>query len=191
MKIYEIGADYDHYDTCVIDLKALKIEDAQVTTGLFFNFDGSESADIWWPRPMERLHKRRRKLGDFISSYDSGAMILERQAIEKLSPVLGRIEILPLLCPFGDYRCVNVLGTVDCLDYENSEFSAFDYPNPDGTPRVIMFQKYAFIPERLQGSHVFRLANTPKGGLYADDVFVEEVAKHGITGFEFNLLWEG
>ena len=190
MKIYEIEADYDHYDTCTIDLKALKIDEVQATPELFFHLKGSRVADTWWPRPMERRHKWRHKLGDFICSLNPSAMILEYQAIEKLRSVLGDIEILPLLCPFGDYRCVNVLGAIDCLDYEKSEYSAFDTPNSDGTPRIMMFKKYAFIPERLSGHHIFRLVNT-RVELYADDVFVEEVTKHGITGFKFKLLWEG
>lgn len=188
MVIYSVSADFDNFDSCLIDYEAC----AKVHPGKHYEFliqlDGTPQKDTWWPRKMVRDNDL--PLGDYISKLSSDVMIMQRKAIKQLASIMGNIEILPLDCDFGDYWAINILDVLDCIDYEKSEFVRF--PATTGpNPRIMKFLQFAFLPEKIQGHHVFKIVDQPKSHIFVDDVFVEEVRKNSITGFEFIPVWEG
>lgn len=189
MKIYEVDADFDNFDVCKIDYEACKKLRDIPDYDMMFNFDGSSQTKNWWPRVMER-HNDKSKLGGYISKLGGDVMILEREAIDKLKSLMGNIEVLPLKCDFGDYWAINVLDVLECVDYKKSEFVLLSDELEDGRPRIMYFSKYQFIKEKIEGHNVFKIIDTPKSAIFVNETFVNEVVKHGITGFKFELVWQ-
>lgn len=191
MRIYEIKADFDNFDICLLNHEACRKKyDLTHLTGtqLYFNFDGSSRSENWWPRIMER-DGANLKLGDYISSLSSDALILERKAIDKLNGLMGNIEILPLECDFGDYLVINIMDVLECIDYEKSEFELLSDKIVDGRPRISHFKHYEFIKDKIDGYNVFKIIDIRKSGIFVNDIFVDSVEKQGITGFKFELVW--
>ncbi len=189
MKIYKLSADFDNYDACGIDYAACSKkygikEDYDMNIAL----DGSSVADSWWPRIMKRYNDA--PLADYISKLSSDVIIMRRESIEKIEHLFCNYEILPLICDFGDYWAINIMDVLDCVDYEHSEFKRFPQSTTKGTPRIMRFIKFAFIPDKLCGFHVFKIPDLPKAHIFVDEVFVNEVSKCNITGFDFKLVWE-
>ena len=190
MRVYSISGDFDNYDACEIDFVACAKKHPDIADyDMRFNLEGVSVTSTWWPRKMKRYNDH--PLGDYVSKLTNDVLILERQAISKLSFVLGNIEILPLDCNFGDYWAVNILDVLDCIDYEKAEFKCFSKRNEYDKPRIMRFIKFAFHSEKIMDHHVFKIVDQPQSHVFVDDVFVKEVAKHNIAGFKFKLVWEG
>jgi len=193
MRIYKVTSDFKKYDVCGINIKRCRkafnlkhLYDWDV----YFSLDGTSQAINWWPRVMERLYGGKRKLGDYIDDLRGGTIILENAAIEKLKPVMGNIEILPLKCDFGDYWAINVMDVRECIDYKKSEFTLLSDDLIEGRPRIMYFSKYWFIKEQIEGFNVFKIIDEPKSAVFVSDIFVESVKKHRVTGFVFELVWD-
>ena len=191
MKVYKIRGDFDCYDACGIDRAASRkvnmLPASMPDWELSFDLGGMEQGESWWPRVMERYSEK--PLGDYISCLVGDVIILERQAIEKLKPVMGKVEVLPLICDFGDYWGVNPLTVLDCIDYDAAKFKLFEPPKPNERPRIMRFIEYAFRPDVVQGYHMFRTVDQRKSCVFVDEVFVNAVEKNRITGFKFDLVW--
>jgi hypothetical protein len=78
MKIYEVNAEFDNFDTCGIDYEACKKLRDIPDYDMMFHFDGSSQTKKWWPRVMER-HNEKPKLGDYISKLSGEVMIIEKK----------------------------------------------------------------------------------------------------------------
>lgn len=190
MKIYSVHADHDKYDACIINFEACAKEHPNLTNyEMMFMLDGRSVASEWWPRKMERYNEL--PLADYISKLSGDVLIMRREAIEKLRPLFGNIEVLPIDCDFGDYWAVNVMDVLDCIDYDMSEFKRFAQKDPNVLPRIMIFRKFAFRPEQIRGHHVFKIIDQPKSHIFVDEVFMEEIEKQNITGFKCKLVWEG
>lgn len=187
MKIYEINFS-DKYDVCGIDFEACRLISKASDYDMMFHLGGRKKKN-WWPRIMERFNDKP-KLGDYISKLDCDVIILEKKAIDKLRPIMGNIEVLPLKCPFGDYWAINVLDMLQCIDYQKSEFELLSNKVRHGRPDIMYFRKYQFIKDKIQGYNLFKIIDGPKGPIFVNDIFVDEVKKHGITGFQFDLKWQ-
>lgn len=189
MKIYKINADFERYDSCYIDYEACARNHKFGDDELLIDFDGTTQAANWWPRIIARNHEN--PLGTYIDKLSGDVIIMERQGISKLEQLLGQVEILPLECDFGDYWAINVMTVLECIDYEASVYKAFSTGSRNGHPRIMRFEKYAFLPSAVAGHHVFKIADMPQAAIFVDEVFVKAVEEQGITGFRFEPVWEG
>ena len=197
MKVYKLTGDFDKYNTCNVDRnrcqqyrRAKGLADISGSE-MSLNLDGKPLKDVWWPRTMMLDDDPPRPVGDYVYHWVKTGLVLERRAIETLKPIMGPVEVLPLICDFGDYWAVNVLTTLDCVDYETSRFVRFQQRDPNVIPRIMYFEKYAFFPEKIVDNHIFRIPDQVRSVLFVDDVFVSTVKQLGITGFDFTLVWEG
>jgi len=188
MKIFEVNADLDKYDACVANYKKMQLCGKLKTGEQALDFDGTSRINGWWPREMKRFNER--PLGDYISNLIRGVIIMEKGAIDKLSPVMENVEILPLKCKFGDYWAVNILTVLDCLDYEKCDGIKMSSESFGDDPVIIYFTKYCFIPDRVKDRVLFKIFGHEKSGIYANELFVKEVELQGITGFRFEQIWE-
>ena len=186
MVIYEVNADHDKFDACQIDYDAKR--NGLPFDEIPFRLDGTSRLASWSPFKISRYDEL--PLGDYISKLSGDVMIMEKKAIDKLRPIMGNIEILPLLCDFGDYWAINVITVLECINYEKSQFKTFPTGSRNGRPRIMQFEKYEFIPDEVNGYHIFKIADKPKSSIFVDDVFVKAVDENGITGFKFDLVWE-
>lgn len=148
---------------------------------------GASEADTWWPRSYTLIESKK-KLGNLANPHTGSFLILDYASAKKLEPVMGNAELLPLKCDFGGYWCVNVIDVLDCVNYEQSEYTALS--GGDWPPLFAGCTKLVFIRDAVQDHHLFKIVNQ-RGYLYADDVFVEAVKKNKITGFKFIPVWEG
>ena len=189
MRIYKLTGDFKKYDVCGIDFDACRKERDIPNWDMMFHFDGSPQSTNWWPRIMER-HNKRPKLGDYIDKLSGETIILEKKAVDKLKPIMGNIEILPLKCDFGDYWAINIMDVLECIDYEKSDFMLLSDELVDGRPHILRFNKYEFIKEKTEGKSIFKIVDTCKTEIFANDTFIENVNKQGITGFAFELVWQ-
>ena len=192
MRIYKVNADFKRYDSCSVDYDACAVEHEFGKNELLIDFDGTSKADGWWPRIMVRnFDSPKKKLGDYINKISSDVVILEKKALEKIRPIMGDVEVLPLACDFGDYWAINVLSVLACIDYEKSEYEVFSTNSfVNGHPRVMYFRKYEFQRDAVGDHHMFKIIDEPKSAIFVDEVFVNAVKEHKITGFEFELVWE-
>ncbi|MCL1808908.1 MAG: hypothetical protein FWG42_03955 [Clostridiales bacterium] len=189
MKIYEVYPEYDKYDICIVDMEACKTVCSFDDHDAMFHFDGSPRLKNWWPRVMVRS-KNKMALGDYISCLEGGVIILEETAIGKLESMMGSKEILPLECDFGDYKAVNVMDVLDCIDYKKSKYLLLSEELVDGRPKIMYFEKYAFIEEKLEGYNIFKIVDDKESSIFVNEAFVDCVRLHGITGFKFELVWQ-
>jgi hypothetical protein len=51
------------------------------------------------------------------------------------------------------------------------------------------FKKYEFVKEKIEGYNLFKIIDSRRSAIFANEVFVESVEKQGITGFKFELVW--
>lgn len=189
MKIYEVYPEYEKYDICIVDTEAECTGCNLDNYDPMFHFDGSSKAAGWQPRTLIRS-KNKIAMGDYVSCLEGGVMILEENAAAKLEAVMGRVEKLPLNCNFGDYLAINIMDVLACIDYGNSKFLLASEESTDGRPNIMYFEKYAFLKEKLNGFHAFKIVDDRESSIFVDETFVESVAAQGVTGFKFELVWQ-
>lgn len=81
------------------------------------------------------------------------------------------------------YYAFNCLNTVDCLDYERSSITRL----PSGG--IGRIHRYFFLADRLAEAEIFRLPHY-SSLVFVTDSFVQRVLQHGLTGFEFVVVWD-
>ena len=62
------------------------------------------------------------------------------------------------------------------------------FPNSD---RIMIFQSYAFIEERLRGTDIFKIKDEPRRSAFVTDNFKNCVLENELSGFKFQLVWSG
>lgn len=153
---------------------------------MHFSLDGSRKSDSWWPRVLMRYNDN--PLGDCIY-LDSSVLIISEEVVGKLLEIFGEVEILPIFCNFGEYKAINVLDVLDCVDYCRSRYKRFPKKNEEDLPRIMMFESFSFKSEKIKGHHIFKILDLPKSAIFVDDFFVSEVQRHNITGLKFSAVW--
>ena len=93
-------------------------------------------------------------------------------------------EVLPLHYQGAEYFAYNVTSVLPALDEESSILRRF----PGGNV-VMSISKYAFKPDILRDTAVFKIPQLPKAFVFVTDIFVVRVQSAGLTGFSFPLLW--
>jgi hypothetical protein len=174
MKVYELGADSDHFESLLM------------TAGDLFEF-----ARRFNGKPMKRpwtdvtIGKDPRRLpkGDF-PSLIPGVPVFSPRAVSALRDLLvGNGEILSVSIMGEECFLFNVTRVVDALDEPNSVLDRFD----DG--RVFYIEHHSFFPHKLQGLSVFKIPQMVGDSIFVTDVFVERVESAGLKGFWFPVVW--
>jgi len=110
-----------------------------------------------------------------------------------LKDYLKKEELLPVDCEFdqdyGRYHALNVLTVLDCLDLENSEYNTV--PDGEGGEIIMFIRKYALKKDVIEGIDLFKIRERKETFIYVSQNFVDRVNEHGLTGFDFSLIWEG
>lgn len=97
------------------------------------------------------------------------------------------MEFLPLKHPSETYYVVNITNLLYCIDYERAE------PNNWGG-----FDKWALIPKKIKGQHIFRAVSTQHSmgdfPIVSVEVFISDDLKQriesiGLQGFFINPVW--
>jgi hypothetical protein len=111
--------------------------------------------------------------------------VFSQRAIDTLLDLLiENGEILPLEVEDGNYYVFNVTRELDAFDENRSDVVRFS------TGRIMKVTRYAFHADKLHGPAIFKVPQV-RGTIFVTDPFVERVEKAGLTGFEFEKVWEG
>jgi hypothetical protein len=152
----------------------------------FRHFDGrSPALDDWQPPAVAAVRDGSAglQMTDFAVVWVEPAV--SRGAVEALGDVLrAHGELLPLLCPDGEYYAYNVTTLRDALDEEGSSVVRFT------TGRVMRIDRYAFRTDQLHDVEVFKIPQLPKAFVFMTGAFLERVRAAGMTGLDPELVWE-
>jgi hypothetical protein len=151
--------------------------------------DGVRRADVWSPVPFERrptrhpsYRKNRSKPVDFPSLMGLGLAFSER-ALQVLDPLMGQsVEALPLECvncSQNRFFVINVLDILDCLDEPRCIFTRYS----DGG--IMDIKRYAFLPNSLEGHHIFKVPQQVVGSVLVSPEFKRRVEENGLVGAVF------
>ncbi|QDT65184.1 imm11 family protein [Calycomorphotria hydatis] len=116
---------------------------------------------------------------DFPSFVDNSSFpVVSANACKALSLLLlDTVEFLPVEFPDGEYYMMNVLNLVRCIDEEKS-----DVRWNRSNDRINLIRKHVFIPEAIQGLHIFRAPLVQGAGLYISEDFVQVCKDNNLTG---------
>ncbi|PMB04477.1 hypothetical protein CEN49_20705 [Fischerella thermalis CCMEE 5273] len=113
--------------------------------------------------------------------------VFSEKALDVVSDLThGNIEALPLDHPEHKYYAIHVLNTLDAIDYNHSTIKMIK------SGLRVGFKKYAFIPSKIIGQHIFRvyLDDSPESEVFVSDAFKERVASSSLVGYEFIEVWD-
>jgi len=179
MKVSRLNANESEY------MSLSPVSDSDWRTLNSFN-KGHSLADQWKPIEMERDRfgsARVLPASDF-PALAPNVPVFSQRAVEALYECLTRNgELLPLSFPGGQYYAFICLNTVDCLDYERSSITRL----PSGG--IGRIHRYFFLADRLAEAEIFRLPHY-SSLVFVTDSFVQRVLQHGLTGFEFVVVWD-
>lgn len=182
MVVYRIRADVTNYQGFyVTDEKVLKDRATSPTQLL-----GRPRLPTWTP-PEVYIAYPLLIAGDFYDLNLSGQLILsplckDGWAIQRFLGDAG--EMLPIFHEGREYKMLNVLECINCLDREKSEWKI--YP-----------KKLVFYPNRFAYSSIFKIPELLGANLTIDrdgdpeNDFKAAYDHYGLTGLVFEPVWEG
>jgi hypothetical protein len=117
--------------------------------------------------------------------FGSNALVFRQRALEALMPLLRQHgEFLPLASK-PKLWIFNPTRVIDAFDQSASNVSRFS----DG--RIMLIHAHAFKPHMLTDSLVFKIPDLRVSPTFFTHLLVQQVQSLGLTGLQFNLIWEG
>jgi hypothetical protein len=178
MKIWILDCELDEYEN-FDDVEDLSIDEIN-------SFDGRNKLDNWKPIVVEKMDGDG-ELGN-TPAFHSHIPVMDKKALEVLNDLLNYgVEVLPLEYnkKINKYFLINVTAVLNCINYKKSDYKTFD----DGI-RVMYFNKYVFIEDKLKGKHIFKIIDSPLSSVFVSDEFREKVIDSDLVGFKFELVWD-
>lgn len=176
MRIWQLSSDVSKFDSLV--------PEPPFTYEERHSFDGRCHLKSWTARRFERMEPEKRlELGD---APGFTRFILSKKALDCLQPlIMNNMEALPLLFDEGEFFLVNVTTVINGIDYEKAVYKTFR----DGK-KIMLFEKYAFIPSKVIGISLFKIIDEPLRFPFVSDEFKNKVEENDLKGFKFELAWE-
>lgn len=149
-------------------------------------FVGKSIKDNWTPLKIKLIeHGGKLKKGD-IPYLSPGVPIFSKKAINVLNEYLSKnTEILPIDFNGDEYSLINVINLLDGIDYKNSVIEYYS-----DKKRIMAFDKYAFIKEKVENQHIFKIVELPRADVFISDEFRNKVIESGLEGFKFVEVWD-
>lgn len=183
MKIYKVRLDVNHYQSFLP-------EEEGIWKSKILQMDCTPKADRWQPPKIYVVNPARPR-GNFFRLC-SGAFVADSEATEKLRDLLEMAgELLPLEHKGENVSLLNVTECMNALDEERTEWEL-----GKTTGAKIRILRYAFKPNRLPESSIFKIPETAKGEVLAiegrsdpEDEFKFRVERGNLKGLLFDELW--
>jgi hypothetical protein len=149
-------------------------------------FRGRHLSSNWERLKLKQIeHGGNLKKGD-MPYLSPGVPVFSIKAIDTLKHYLNNnAEILDIECDIGDYKIINIINLISCLDYEMSEIKY--YPNSE---RIMRIKKYVFDKEKVVNEHIFKIIEQPRATIFVSDEFRDKVIESGLEGFKFIEVWD-
>lgn len=179
MKIWKLGRDVDNYESL-----AWGDDEYDIDLNFIQSFNGTSKEKDWIPIQLKRMSddtefSNTPSLSAHIPVFDKKAVDILREYL------IGNAEILPIFCGDKEFFAINVISVLDCIDYETSEYKTFR----DGV-RIMRFIKYAFIEEKIENVHLFKIKDEPLKSPFVSDAFRKKILDSDLKGFRFELVWD-
>jgi len=150
--------------------------------------EGGRFAEEWEP-PYLRLYEGEldeeeieaaKPIPDFVHGYIDWAC--SQRAKEVIEPLVGEeVEFLPLRTEVGPYWEMN-LPRISCLDDARAEVKRFS------SGRIMRVLRYAIQWQKIQGHHLFYVAEDWPSSRFASETFRRLVEGHGLKGLMFREI---
>ncbi|HYG34616.1 MAG TPA: DUF1629 domain-containing protein [Clostridia bacterium] len=138
--------------------------------------------DVWTPLEL-RVDLSQGPLADF-PALEAVIPVFSPKARDALRGLIEKsVEFLPVWVAQQSYFAVNVLSLVDALDKPKCTFRRYS------NGLIADVTNYAFKPEVLRGTHIFKLPETKFGEVLVSDQFVEAVTGANLIGLRPLLVW--
>lgn len=145
-------------------------------------FDGRKILERWTPLKLVRLEPEKGLSLSDAPGFYSHLPVINGRAKNVLGKLFaGVAEVLPATNDEGEFWIINVTNVLDCVDYSNAIVTRFR------SGRVMMFDKYAFLADKVKQQHVFKIIEEPLSCPFVSDDFKETVEQNQLTGFRFTL----
>lgn len=130
-------------------------------------------------------HGGKLKRGD-MPYLSPGVPVFSVKAIDALKDYLNNnAEIMEVECDISDFKIINIINVISCLDHERSEIKY--YPNSE---RIMRIKKYFFNKEKVAKEHIFKIIEQPRAIIFVSDDFRNRVIESGLEGFKFVEIWD-
>lgn len=107
--------------------------------------------------------------------------VFDKVTLESVMDLIkDSIEVLPLLCPDGEFYAINVIEVLNCINYDKAEFKTFR-----DSKRIMRFIRYEFIKNIVSGKHIFKIVDEPLRKPFVSDEFRQRVIDSNLNGFIF------
>ncbi len=178
--VYQLRADHAHHRWLGTAQSTMK------PIGLLLR--GKPLKAVWDPPLLEDLLDDELPDGPVADcAHFDGGPTFSRAAVDHLRDLLEpNGELLPVRYPGGEYFVYNVMTVVDALDESRSDILWSD----DGQ-RILNIRRHELRADRIGEATIFRLPRSGNPVPYVTPPFVERVQGSGLTGFMFELVWQG
>jgi hypothetical protein len=153
----------------------------------FSKLNEKPASKDWKPVPVRRVRPSLREGfrasdGPFCGSE---ILIFRRSAVDALRDMLdAHGELLPLEDEGGVKLWAFHPRSIDALDQEKTQGSRL----PDG--RIELPRIHVFVPEKVEGVDIFKLAAPRAGGIYLSERFLQRWKQAKLKGLDFYLAWD-
>ena len=145
-------------------------------------FDKGKSANSVWEHFILRRDEPM-KTSNIIELDDTGIIAFDNYSfskLEKLDLFNNDLECLPLQTDIGEFKVLNILKFVDCLDKENSELTL------DADGKILNYTSLKFYNQKLNGIHFFKVPELPKLMIVSFEV-LDECMSNSLLGLELDM----
>ncbi|MGD9153956.1 MAG: hypothetical protein PVG90_00435 [Bacillota bacterium] len=171
MKFYRLTTEANDYKN-LVPLNSIDVD-------VINNINLKTVASSWKPIEFKFIGKGKR--GD-CPTLVLHLPVFSENAINMLNDlIVDNVEYLPINCPGKvKYWCVNVLKSIDCINFEKSKVIRFS------SGRIMAFDKYVFKNDDLfKNVNIFKIPDLKNSDVFVSENFVEKVKKADLEGFEF------
>jgi hypothetical protein len=99
--------------------------------------------------------------------------------------ILDKVEPLPFKHPEYNYYGIHVINILDAIDYQHAIVKEMK------SGLRVGFKKYAFIPSKIIGQHIFRVSGyRPQSEVFVSDGFKERITSSSLVGYDFEEVWD-
>lgn len=180
MKLFRLKADYS--ECCAF----LNQEEVSSMWGDGW-FEGTPRAQTYpVPKGERDVERAEGPLPDFTHFGFNPIPTFSERAITSLGDLLGahgEFAAIEMDEPMR-YFAFNATTIVDVLDEKSSEIARFRSGGVMAVDKHILLDSVTSLPP------IFKIPQTRRNTTYVNEQFVNEVQRHGLRGFRFDLLFE-
>jgi len=154
------------------------------------SFDGRKKINSWKTIKMSRLDSSGAKGANAMGT-DFAMPMVDSKVVKNIDNFTNSsVELLPIILDedgydTSDFYILNVIGRLDCIDFEKSDYKAFS--NGEG---ILKFNKIVFRENVVRGKHIFKAENDRFRTNYISDELRQKIENSNLKGFLFELVWD-